>query len=336
MSTVARAGRHDSRVLVTGALGFVGSHVALQAKAEQREVLGMYRAGSEPAASRLEQLADASVASRAIDLGTIPHLTAEIDAFRPDVVIHAAGSTRREPSVWEHLIRDNLVTTGSVVAAVVAIPETHRPALVLPGSQAEYGTLPMPWSEDRWGRPNSPYGASKLAATEVVLAAQRSGSIRGGVVRLPVVFGPAQNPTMFIPQLILSALAKRDFDMTGGEQRRRFLYVKDAASIMLRFGDLAVMGDHQPLLNAPATDPMPLISLARRVLTIMGDPISLNVGALSYAPHEQLDAWPDTTLADSNEFRPLTDLDLALRETIDSYSAAGPIRVTGEDQKGYT
>lgn len=334
MNEQPQARDRASRVMVTGALGFIGSHVALQAATERREVLGLCRPESEAWTPRRSQLVDANVPVHESHLETFSDLVAQIEAFRPEVVIHAAGSTRRDPSAWEHLIRENVLTTASVVAAMCAISEARRPVLVLPGSQAEYGALQMPWTEDRCGQPNSPYGASKLAATEIVLAAQRTGSFRASVVRLPIVFGGTQGPTMLVPQLITAALAGQDFDMTAGEQKRRFLYVKDAASVLLEVGDLALSGSHPPLLNAPAGDPLSLRSVAQRVLGLMGDPIQLNMGALPYQPHEQLEAWPATSLADSLDFEPLTDLDLALRDTIESYSRAGPTRVTEDGPRG--
>lgn len=311
--------RRSSRVMVTGATGFIGSQVALQARRERRAVIGVYWSGSQPQALRSELLSRAGVELRSAELDSATGLLREMTAFRPDAVIHAAGSTNRDPAGWDQAVAANVLSVSVLIAAIANLPERERPVVVVPGSQAEYGDLPMPWTEDRGGRPNSAYGASKLAATELLLAARRAGSLRGSVVRLPLVFGPLQGFTMFIPQLIAAAIAGHRFQMTHGEQRRRVIYVEDAANVLLAVADLAQASDHPALLNAPASEPIRLVELASRTMRLMADPIELQVGSLPSRPDEQLDAWPDSSLAESLGLTCQTDLDAALRATIDWY-----------------
>lgn len=311
------------RLLVTGVNGFLGCHLAAVAQRGGAHVFGVDLPGTTPRADRIRQ----TLGGESFPLAELPGLDAAglasvLDEAAPDAVIHLAGVTARgnAPALWTEAARGNVLPVAALLEALLDRPEDKRPVFVMPGSQMEYGLAPMPWTEDRRPMPANPYGATKLAATELVLAAERSGALRAGVARLPLAYGPGQPPSMLIPEIIVTALRGNDVPLTQGLQRRRFLYAPDAARLLLELAARLRAGDAvPPLVNGPAGPPCAVVDIARALLELLGNPVALRVGALPERPDESAEAWPDTTLAESLGIAPPTEQDDALRRTVNWY-----------------
>ena len=311
---------HGSRILVTGAHGFIGMHVARAASRACADVVGLVR---DP---RSDPKLDAGpIAYEQCDVADPDEVFGALQRYEPEIIVHAAGATQRGKGreAWQANVASNVATTLAVVAAAAAIAPDRRPVVVAPGSQREYGTAAMPWTEERSCEPVDAYGATKLAATVLFLGARGSDLLNASVVRLPIVFGPGQTTDMFVPELIRNSLAGSPMRMTPGEQRRRFLFAPDAAAALLTVARRCRDGFAIGLLNAPAYEPMTLRSFVERVVAVLGRTVDVTFGAIEYRPDERLDAWPDTSLAESMDpWLPLTPLDEALRETIDWFAAS--------------
>ncbi|HPK00682.1 MAG TPA: NAD-dependent epimerase/dehydratase family protein, partial [Candidatus Hydrogenedentes bacterium] len=229
MSSTALFSLTGRRVLITGIQGFIGIHTAAAAQRLGAQAAGIDLAQESPRARQVrESLGMRPVEIHAADLMEQQAIVDILKEVRPAVIVHCAGSIERSTgaSDWARVFAGNADVTASLVGALLSLPAAERPVLVMPGSQMEYGTAPMPWTEDRHCEPVNAYGAGKLAATEHVLAAARGHGLRACVLRLPIVFGPGQPPALFIPELIGKALRREAILMTEGNQRRAFLYVE--------------------------------------------------------------------------------------------------------------
>jgi nucleoside-diphosphate-sugar epimerase len=185
----------------------------------------------------------------------------------------------------------------------------------------EYGISPMQWTEETLCRPFNPYGASKLASTDLLLSAERANMFRVCVARFSILYGPAQSPNMFIPELISKALAGVNFKMTKGRQRRRFLYVTDAASFLLNITAHLLKKDTLPaLLNMPASEPKSMREVAEQIAEYIGNSINLEIGAIPSRNHETMESWPEDAKARKLGFSCNTTLEQGLRQTVEWYS----------------
>ena len=323
MSSTALFSLAGRRVLITGIQGFIGIHTAASAQRQGAEIAGIDLTQESPRAQRVrESLGMRPVEVHAADLMDQQALLHILQELRPVVVVHCAGSIERSTGVedWARVFAGNAGLAASLVDALHALPATERPVLVLPGSQMEYGAAPMPWTEDRPCEPVNAYGAGKLAATEHALEAVRGHTLRACVLRLPIVFGPGQPPALFVSELIGKALRGETIPMTEGNQRRAFLYVEDAAGLLLEAAArLAADEAFPPLINAPACPPVSIRKLAERLAGQLGATELLRPGALPKRADEPLDAWPDTTLATSLGFQARTPLLESLQKTIQWY-----------------
>ena len=142
------------RILVTGASGFIGSHLSARLR----------QLGGEPlttCSARPRTTGDGG--HLAVDL-LDPHALGElVEEFRPEVVFHLAGYSHDRRS-WEEPVacmRANVEGTANLVSA---LRQSSLHTLVHLSSAAVYGAAPSPITEQTPVEPASPYGASKVAA----------------------------------------------------------------------------------------------------------------------------------------------------------------------------
>jgi GDP-4-dehydro-6-deoxy-D-mannose reductase len=237
-----------STALVTGSHGFVGSHLRDVLHDRGWDVVGLGRADRQT-----EAAADGERYVRA-DLTDTAAVIATLDAIQPAVVFHLAASPAfREaetPKVTE-LVADTVASTFSLMSAVAS---TARPLVVVAGSSAQYGPLPVeenPITEDSRCNPVTPYGWAKSAAEATARAFAASGSVDVIPVRVFNIIGPGEPPTT-----VASAFAARIVEVLDGRSEevqardlsavRDFTDVRDVAA---GFVDIAERGTPGRLYN---------------------------------------------------------------------------------------
>ena len=278
-------------VVVTGAGGFIGRHLATALAESGRTVVGI---------------------DRRPPLGTVP-LTADLlalddtaeDALRQaDAVFHLAGLPGVRdvsPGVEERRVRDNVLATERVLELVPA----STPLVVTSSSSVYGGTAGgRPCREDDPPSPRGGYARSKLAMER--LCARRAAA--GGsvtVCRLFTVAGPGQRPDMALALWIEAVLAGDPVRIFGSTERSRdILDVRDAVTALRRLAERDAGGTVNVGTGVGHT-------LAAMVAAI-GRGLGVEP-AVEVTPAAEVD--PAATLADVGElhritgFRPRTDLD---------------------------
>lgn len=313
----------NQTVLISGFHGFLGGITGAEALKTHAAVYGVDVRGNTPRTDLVHAaLGVEGIQVYEANLSDPEAWLKILRTVRPNILLHLAGTTRRGNSVedWSESVRGNILTTASLIQAVAMLSEPDRPIIIYPGSQMEYGATPMPWTEETMCRPVHPYGSSKLAATELLLSAARSQMIRTCVGRFPIIYGPAQAPTMFIPELIITALQGKPFKMTEGKQRRRFLFAGDAASTLISLGAAMLSNEALPsLLNMPASPPRSMREVAEIVAGCIHSPVTIEFGAIPSRPNEILDSWPEDTLAARLGLSCNTTLEEGLQKTVEWY-----------------
>jgi GDP-4-dehydro-6-deoxy-D-mannose reductase len=270
-------------VLITGASGFSARHLArrLRGKGPVR-ILGVSRrtpseadAGLWDIFTRLEAL-------------TAPALSRFMQLHRPDSIFHLAGTfTGSEAEMHQA----NVVTTEALLAAV----RSHAPqaCVLLVGSAAEYGTVPlaeMPVRESREATPESPYGRSKLAATRLGLAHAQDWGCNVRIARPFNIVGAGVPST-----LVTGALIERTRRVVNGEQpvvrvgnietKRDFIAVDDVADAYVEMIRPDCAGQIFNVCSGRACSIRSLIDLLR---TITGHPIPIEVDPALVRPADVL------------------------------------------------
>ena len=319
--------------LLAGINGFLGANLAAAARRFGVDLLGVDLPGAAKRGERVRAALGApGIRVVPADLTSPADWLRAIREARPALLFHLAGNTGRGSTEEDRAraFAGNVDTTSALLTALAALPAAERPAVLYPGSQMEYGLAPPPWSEGTECQPANPYGEAKLRATGMLLAAARGGSLGACVARLPLVYGPAQPPIMFVPELICAALSGVPFRMTTGLQRRRFLHAADAAAFLLDLAAGLLEGRNPPvLLNAPCTEPVSLRELAERIVRAVDRPVRLEIGAVPQREGEILDAWPDDGAARALGYSCRVPLDEGLRRTVEWYEANAWFRSGG-------
>jgi len=224
-----------SRWLVTGGVGFIGSHLchALLARGDHVCVLDDFSDAPYPASRKRANAAALSQAFAEVKIvaGCITdRVLVDNEVARCDGVIHLAGLAGVRPSFAApaRYARVNIEGTATVLDA--AQRAGHR-TFVLASSSSVYGNAtPLPASEDAAAIvPESPYAASKRGAELVASAMiRKTPEMRCAALRFFTVYGPRQRPEMAISSFAHAMMRGDTITMFGdGSMRRDFTHVDD-------------------------------------------------------------------------------------------------------------
>jgi UDP-glucuronate 4-epimerase len=210
------------RYVVTGAAGFIGSHLAEALAGAGHDVVGVdcFTDYYDPAEKERN--------AAALDVLRLDLAEDALDLQGVDGVFHLAGQpgVRSFGDVFELYLRRNLLATQHVFE-VAAATGTR---VVLASSSSIYGEAEAyPTPEDVAPRPISPYGLTKLGCEHLAHAYARGFGLDAVVLRYFTVYGPRQRPDMFLRRVCDRLRDGATFDVYGtGAQSRSFTYVGDA------------------------------------------------------------------------------------------------------------
>jgi nucleoside-diphosphate-sugar epimerase len=214
---------------VTGAAGFIGSHLVETLRAAGHDVVAVDAFTDHYDPALKEQNATGLDVVR-LDLSEDPldDLVRNVDG-----IFHLAA----KPSVrsgwgtdFQDYVRDNITASQRLFDAAAAAGVR----VVWASSSSVYGEAESyPTSEDAVPAPISPYGVTKLTCERLAFAYGRSFGLDAIAMRLFTVYGPRQRPDMAFTRIAQALAEGRPFELYGdGSQSRGFTYVADAVAAM--------------------------------------------------------------------------------------------------------
>ena len=223
------------RYVVTGAAGFIGSHLSEALLARGDEVVGVdcFTDYYDPALKEEN--------ANGLDIRRLDLAEEALDLDGIDGVFHLAGQpgVRSFGEAFPLYLRRNVLATQRVFqsAAEVGVP------VVFSSSSSVYGEAERyPTPEDTVPHPISPYGVTKLACEHLAAAYATAFSLHAVSLRYFTVYGPRQRPDMFFRRVCDVLLRGGTFEIYGsGEQSRSFTEVSDVVS-----GTIAAMNGGEP------------------------------------------------------------------------------------------
>jgi nucleoside-diphosphate-sugar epimerase len=236
-------------VVVTGAAGFIGSHLAEALLERGHDVLGIDAfTGHYPSADKWSNLAELRTRPgfelHHLDLATYdvgPLLAGAMAVFHQAA---QPGVSASFGPTFSRYLHDNVLGTQRLLESCVG---AEVPRLVFASSSSVYGNAStFPTTEESRTRPASPYGVTKLAAEHLCQAYAQPdlSSMSVAILRYFTVYGPRQRPDMGFRRFIEASLSGRPVTVYGdGGQTRDFTYVGDVVRANLLAMTAPVAGE---------------------------------------------------------------------------------------------
>lgn len=225
-------------VVVTGAGGFIGSHLVEALVQDGARVRAMLRYTSRGQLGALDMLSSETLASVDVTLGDVRDFDAVREILRgADGVFHLAALIGI-PYSYAHpqeVIDTNVVGTSNVLLAAKELGTLER--IVLTSTSEVYGSaLRVPMDEEHPLQAQSPYSATKIAADALGLSFQRSFGLPVVIVRPFNAYGPRQSARAVIPTVLSQALAGMTLQLGTLDTTRDFTFVGDTARGFMAVG----------------------------------------------------------------------------------------------------
>ena len=308
---------------MTGAAGFIGSHLVDRLLADGCEVTGVdsfedYYPRSLKEANLVQArrsdrftLVDDNLLTLASDAHGGEGGSRLVRLFAgSDCVVHLAAQAGVRAS-WGQSFRvysDNNVLATQLV--LEACREAGVPKLVYASSSSVYGdTDQLPMVEGANCRPVSPYGVTKLAGEQLCRLYHRNHGVPAVSLRFFTVYGPRQRPDMAFNIFLRALLAGRPVEIYGeGNQTRDFTFVSDIVDGIV----LSMRGRDGAVYNLGGGSRVTLLEAIRTLESVSGCRAQIKGEAVQAGDVRH--TWADLSLAiDELGYRPKVALDEGLR-----------------------
>lgn len=306
-----------TKALVTGAAGFIGSHLVCRLLREGYGVSVILRKNTDT--WRIKNFLHRLEIVRA-DLRETTAVNEAIITCRPQVVFHLATHYAVEHGVTDvaPMIATNVLGTVNLLQAT----KYSGVRLFINASTCfVYGAGERPWSENDKTSPWNLYALTKLQAEEACSYYSRRHGVPTVSFRIFPPYGPGDHDRRLIPSAIRSFLEGQTLRLTTGEQKWDFVYIDDVVEAMVRSLNVPFTGGRHEVINIGTGRAVSVKDVILRIRDLLGSSQEPLWGDIPHREHELFFVAADTKKArESLRWIPETDiLEEGLVKTIDWY-----------------
>ena len=310
------------KVLVTGAGGFIGSHLTEELVRQGEDVRAFVRYNSRDERGLLEDLPKAILNQIEIISGDLKDPDGVKKTVKGCHKVFHLGALIAIPYSYVHpfdFIQTNVVGTANLLNACLENEALER--IVHTSTSEVYGTAQyIPIDEKHPLQAQSPYAASKIGADKLAESYFLSFNLPIATIRPFNTFGPRQSLRAIIPTIISQALEDKEIRLGNTKPRRDFLFVRDTVRGFIELGkcDEAV----GKVVNVGTGKDISIEELVKKIFDQIGKKGEIGVEDRRIRPgkSEVMQLLSDTRLAQRLfKWAPRYSLENGLKETIEWY-----------------
>jgi NAD dependent epimerase/dehydratase len=311
-----------AKVLVTGAGGFIGSHLTEELVRQGEEVRAFVRYNSRDDRGLLEELPEEIRNQVDVVMGDLKDPEAVRKAVRGCGKVFHLGALIAIPYSYVHpfdFVQTNVIGTANLLNACLESPNVEK--IVHTSTSEVYGTARYtPIDEKHPLQAQSPYAASKIAADKLAESYHLSFSLPIATIRPFNTFGPRQSLRAVIPTIISQAVEGKGIKLGNTTPRRDFLFVRDTVGGFIALGKCEeAIGK---TVNIGVGKDISIEEVMKKILDLMGKKGRVETEERRIRPDksEVMQLLSDTRLAQALfQWAPRYTLEEGLRETIEWY-----------------
>ncbi len=312
-----------TKILVTGFMGFIGSHfVKNMLNNTDWDIVGINRNSNQKNLRRLEDVLD----NQRIQLiyGDITEHD-DISGLCEDIdyVVNFAAKTFVDYSIRDPkpFIESNILGTFNLLEEIRRYKSTIKRYIQVSTDEVYGAILQGSYKEDARLNPTNPYSASKAGADMLCISYFNTYNLPIVITRTENNYGPFQHPQKALPKFVKCAINDQPLPIYGdGEHRRMWLHVRDHCNAIkhLLTSDKAKNGE---IYHVAGEQELTNNQLAHKILKILGKPLDM----IKYIDDYNIRPGHDRRYALNTEklkatgWKPDWSLDAGLKETVEWY-----------------
>ncbi len=305
--------------LVTGAGGFIGSHLTEYLVELGANVKAFVRYNSRNDWGMLELLPKEKLSQIEVIMGDLKDADAVRHAAKNVDIIFHLGSLIAIPYSYIHpreTIETNILGALNVL---MAAKENNVEKVIHTSTSEVYGTAKyVPIDENHPLQGQSPYSASKIGADKIAESFYRSFNLPVAIIRPFNTYGPRQSARAVIPTIITQALTKEKIFLGSLHPTRDYTYVKDVVEGFIKVAESPKsVGE---VINIGSNFEVSIGDLANKIISLIGKNAEIVTDPVRVRPQdsEVERLWCDNTKAKRLlGWEPKTPLEEGLKKTID-------------------
>lgn len=300
------------RILITGATGFIGRHLAVRLSADGYQVGALVRHPSTP-------LPDFShtITLLSGDIRNFDDLSAAFASFKPDVVIHLVTYYAVMHRADEIGVMLDTNVKGTVNLLEASKESGTVKLFINTSTCAIYKEMSRPLKEDDEILPQNLYAMTKLQAEEACDYYAGEFHVPCVTLRLFPPYGPGDHERRLIPYVIGSILNNSPPNLTTGKQEWDFVYIDDIVSAYLAILKAYPFKERHTIYNIGTGQAVSVSTVVEKIRDSIGSDICLPWGSVPHRSHEVWFNSADISKADKEiAWKPVISIDDGLVKTI--------------------
>lgn len=299
----------NEKYLVTGAGGFIGANLISKLSLEGRHTVAAVHSDHN---WRIEDNNNVEVVK--IDITDSEELKEKLRKINPTHVINLATyGVYRDQKTPELIYEVNVNGTKNLLASILELPNIEK--FISTGSVFEYGSLPGRVSEDQFGEIRNEYDRSKQTVNQLIKDFSIKHQLPVVTLRLFTAYGPMEDKRRLVASSVIKAIKGQEIVIS--DAIRDFIHVSDIADAYLSVLD----GDNKfgETYNIGSGVASTVKDVVERICSVVGSEINVLVTDDFLLANDSKCHAAITKIEKDFGWKPKTDLDQGLQQTIDWY-----------------